>query len=261
VDWSNSGQPSFQPEVPLPTENLEGIAALKCDLRLLREGLRLLEQTADYTGTFRKQERVNGVLDEGSLITVKGRHQPFSLYLKWLEGDVGRELLYVEDQNDGEMLVRLGGLRGRFMPTLKLDPDGDLVRDKVRHHVSHLSILKLTRQVVEHREQDIEKLAGIRCEMQAANAGEWIEVSTFYETPEAGGEYRKSMHCIDRETLLPVKVQTYGWPELGQKIPADKLDDETLLEHYEYSDLRFDHNFGDEDFHENNPQFRFRRGG
>ena len=40
---------------------------------------------------------------------VKVRHEPFSIYLKWLSGEVGREVLYVDGANDGEMFVRSGG--------------------------------------------------------------------------------------------------------------------------------------------------------
>ncbi len=236
---------------------MAGKEAIECDLKLLREGLRLLEQTADYAGTFRKQERVDGILDPGSLIQVKGRHEPFSLYLRWLEGDKGRELLYVENERDGEMLVKLGGLRGRFLPTLKIDPNSEEVRQRVRHHVSHLSILNLTRQVLEHCEQDLTRHAGIRCELHAKNAKEPIRVMTEYANPETGGEYRKALHFIDRATLLPVKILTYGWPQPDQDFPAAELDAETLLEHYEYSDLQFDLPLGNADFDENNPQYSF----
>jgi Protein of unknown function (DUF1571) len=255
-----SGQTRFQSKVPLPTEDLHGKAALECNLNLLREGLRLLEQTSDYAGTFRKQERVNGVLDNGSLIQVKGRHRPLSLYLKWLEGDVGRELLYVENERDGEMLVKLGGLRGRFLPTLKFHPDSEQVRERVRHHVSHLSILNLTKQVIEHGERDHQRFTGLQCELLANDGGDLIRMTTNYDSPAAGGEYRKAMHFIDRGTLLPVKILTYGWPDTGQAVSAEDLDAETLLEHYEYSDLQFDVPLGDEDFREDNREYAFHRG-
>lgn len=249
----------FEPAIPLPARNLEGQEALICDLELLREGLRLLEQTADYTGTFRKQERIDGVLDQGSLIQVKSRHEPLSLYLKWLEGDTGRELLFVENERGGEMLVRLGGIRGRLLPALKIDPNGELALQKVRHHISRMSILNLTRHVVEHCERDAKRPSGVQCELYAENAEEPIRVVREYDSPKAGGEYRKAMHFIDRGTLLPVKILTYGWPEEGRRISKEELDAETLLEDYEYSDLQFDLPLSDEDFSEHNSQYSFHR--
>lgn len=257
-----AGQKDLHPQVAMPTEDLRGQAALECDLRLLTEGLRLLEQTANYSGTFKKQERVDGILDAGSVIQVKGRHQPMSLYLKWLKGDVGRELLWVENERDGEMLIRLGGIRGRLLPALKLDPNGEMAREKVRHHISSVSILNLTRKVVAHSKNDQELTSGLECELIAhadSEAGDMIRVTTKYKSPEIGGEYRKTIHHIDRHTLLPVKILTYGWPDAGQEIPAENLDAETLLEDYEYSDLQFDHAFTEMDFNENNPDYNFHK--
>ena len=79
------------------------------------------------------------------------------------------------------------------------------------------------------------------------------------DSPEVGGEYRKTMHWIDRQTLLPVRILTHGWPDEGQTIAAKDLDAETLLEDYEYSDLKFDHAFTDLDFSEENPAYSFRK--
>jgi hypothetical protein len=257
------GQDDLRPQVALPTKDLQGKAALECDLMLLKEGLRLLEQTENYSGTFKKQERVNGILDEGSIIQVKGRHQPMSLYLKWLKGDVGRELLWVEGERDGEMLVRLGGIRGRLLPALKLNPDGETAREKARHHISSVSVLNLTKKVVAHSEKDQTLISGIESELIASlpsEAGDYIRVTTKYASPDIGGEYRKTIHHIDRKTLLPVRILTYGWPDEGQDIPAESLDTETLLEDYGYSDLQFNHAFTAMDFSEQNPAYCFRKG-
>jgi hypothetical protein len=185
------------------------------------------------------------------------------LYLKWLKGDVGRELLWVEGERDGEMLVRLGGIRGRLLPPLKINPNGEAAKEKVRHHISSVSLLTLTKKVVEHSQKDQKQSQGIECELIAhasSDAGDYIQVITRYDNPEIGGEYRKTLHWIDRQTLLPVRILTYGWPENGQEIVQDQLDEETLLEDYEYSDLKFDHPFTDLDFSEENPDYSFRKG-
>ena len=254
----------YEVAVALPTEDLHGRAALECDLKLLREGLRLLEQTSDYTGTFYKHERINGVMDDGSLIQVKSRHEPLSLYLKWLEGDTGRELLFVEGQYDNEMLVRLGGIRGRLLPVLKIDPDGEKAREKIRHHVSHVSLLKMTRRVVEFREQDLQRLSDMTCDLVVKPTGDesgGLRCVTEYESPSVCAEYRKTIHLLDPGTLLPVTVKTYGWPEgeRGHNLSAEELDERTLLEHYSYSDLEFNQQLADKDFDRNNPDYNLHR--
>ena len=250
--------------VALPAKDLHGRMALECDLKLLHEGLRLLGNTSDYTGTFYKHERINGVLDHGSLIQVKSRHEPLSLYLKWLQGDTGRELLFVEGQHDDEMLVRLGGIRGRLLPVLKIDPDGEQAREKIRHHVSHVSLLKMTRRVVEFRKQDLNRLPGMTCELIVKPAGDEsgrLLCKTEYESPSVCAEYRKTIHLLDPGTLLPVTIKTYGWPEgkADRNLTAEELDEATLLEHYSYSDLRFNRQLADKDFDRNNPDYNLHR--
>ncbi len=270
-DETASAPPAFAPSetpyevaVDLPTEDLHGREALECDLKLLHEGLRLLKQTSDYTGTFYKHERINGVLDHGSLIEVKSRHKPLSLYLKWLEGDAGRELLFVEGQHDNEMLVRLGGIRGRLLPVLKIDPDGEQAREKIRHHVSHVSLLKMARTVVAFREQDLNRLPNMTCELIVKPAGDdagCLLCVTEYESPSVCAEYRKTIHLLDPGTLLPVTIKTYGWPlgESALKLTGEALDAETLLEHYSYSQLRFNQQLADKDFDRNNPDYNLHR--
>lgn len=250
----------MRPTVDLPTKNLSGEEAVRCNLKLLRAGFEQLKKTRNFTGTFSKQERVDGILDEGSVIQVLSRHEPMSFYMKWLEGDPGRELLYVEGENEGEMLVRLGGIRGRLMPVFKIDPDGPTAREKTRHHLSHMSILYFTQTVLEHCEQDLNRLPGVKCELIVEGhdeSADWICVATEYENRNVAGEYRKTIHYIDRETLLPLKVKTYRWPREGQSFSAEELDPETLLEDYAYSDLQFDLPLTDEDFRQENPKYNF----
>ena len=56
---------------------------------------------------------------------LKIRHTPFSVYMKWHEGtDIGREVLFIEGQLDDKLLVSPGNV----LPTVKLDPYGDLAK-------------------------------------------------------------------------------------------------------------------------------------
>ena len=100
--------------------------ALQLHLALLELGKTRIEKSPDYTATFVKRERLDGEdLQEMQTMQLKLRHKPFSLYLKWQEGgDVGREILYVDGQHEQRMLVHPGGLKGKLLPDLKLEPNG-----------------------------------------------------------------------------------------------------------------------------------------
>ena len=92
----------------------------------------LTSQVRDYSCRVVKQERVNGRLLPMEFIDVKARHEfesngrlvhPRSLYLKFLapEDAAGREVLWVEGQNEGKMVVRRGGRRFNYI-TVERDP-------------------------------------------------------------------------------------------------------------------------------------------
>ncbi len=68
----------------------------------------------DYTCTFYKQERIGSELGDGQSIELKMRHKPFSVYMKWLSGDKGREVLYVDGVDDNRMTVHPGGWKARI---------------------------------------------------------------------------------------------------------------------------------------------------
>ena len=54
----------------------------------------------DYSCTFFKQERIDGELGEQQQILMKVRHEPFSVYMSFLKPYAGREVLYVDGQNE-----------------------------------------------------------------------------------------------------------------------------------------------------------------
>ena len=86
---------------------------LKFKIQLIEKGLDFLGKTPDYTAQFVKQELVRGDLLDEQEMEIKVRHQPFSIYLKWVTGEAGREVLYVDGQNNGRMTAHGGGWKSR----------------------------------------------------------------------------------------------------------------------------------------------------
>jgi len=64
--------------------------AMFMNMILLEQGRRRLGEASDYTCTFFKQERLGTELSEGQIMELKMRHKPFSVYMKWLNGEKGR---------------------------------------------------------------------------------------------------------------------------------------------------------------------------
>src|SRR5882762_6143266 len=86
----------------------------------------------DYTALFLKRERIKGVLLP--LETIELRFQvPFKVYMAWREPYAGRVIVYVEGENDNQILVNPGGLL-RFL-RLKLEPTSALATKNTHHTV------------------------------------------------------------------------------------------------------------------------------
>jgi hypothetical protein len=229
MDFSDAAGPfdAAPPAAAVTPGVLEGDYALLLNILLLEKGAHDLARVSDYTATFSKQEAVDGVMGDPQVMFLKLRHRPFSVYFKWLEGDVGRELLYVDGQNDGNMIVRLGGLNER------------LANDRRKYCGRNGAHCRMDEQVLDDR----------TC----------YRFTLEFDSPAIHESYRRSVQFIDKELSLPVCIKNYGWPEASSDAAAADLDEATLIECYRYTDIRLDQQLADADFDRGNREYRFRR--
>lgn len=253
TDGSGDGKSSSDAK-----NTLHGRTALLMNLMLLERAINKLEAIDNYTATFYKREVVNGVLDGPSVMQVKIRHKPFSVYMKWLVGDKGRELLYVDGQHDNEMLVRLGGAK-RLIPTLKLNPTGEQAMKEARYPITDIGLLNLAKKIVAYRRNDLATKKLPKCVMfddQVLNERKCYCFVIEYESAKDSKDYRKSILFIDKQHLVPVCIQNFGWGA-PSKSGAER-DKETLIEDYRYSGLQLESRLADADFDPANKSYRLR---
>lgn len=238
--------------------------ALQLHVTLLELGRHRMQHIPDYTASFFKQERLaGGDLQDLQTIQVKLRHQPFSVYLKWLEGgDTGREVLLVNGQFEDKMLVKLGGLKGRLMPHLKLDPTGAMALKESRYPVVDMGVLNLTDTLLRYRKRDLALETGLRWEMlgdQKVCDRDCYSFLVEYKSREVEPVYRKSITYVDKEFAFPLCVRNFGWPDEGEELAGEALDEATLIEYYGYRELQFTSRLSDVDFDKTNTEYTFRR--
>jgi hypothetical protein len=228
------------------------LVALKLHVALLDLGRHRIGALPDYTATFVKQERVDGALQDLQTLQLKLRHKPFSVYMKWLEGgDEGRQVLFVEGENDDRLQVRLGGIKSR-LPVIYLEPTSATAMHESRHPITEMGLLQLASQVHKYRSRDCSLMRGVRWEMLPdqkhfdRDCDCWI---VEYDSPEVEPIYRKMITYIDKELALPISVRNYGWPDEGvETSDAAALDEATLIEYYGYTEIRFETRLSDADF-------------
>lgn len=117
--------------------------------KLVDQAIAVLNRSTGYSCRVSRQERVGNRVLSREVMQMKFRSQPRSVYYKWLdERNTGREVVYVEGQNDGKVVSRGGTgdflLAGR---TLRVDPDGLLARSKSRYSVHESGMDNMVRRL------------------------------------------------------------------------------------------------------------------
>ena len=81
---------------------------------------------------------------------------PFSVYLNFLKPATvkGREVIFFECSNNGNITAHEGGMRGRFLPTMSLDPHGMLAMQGQRYPITDFGFENLVVKLIEKGERD-----------------------------------------------------------------------------------------------------------
>jgi len=253
---------SSLPEEHIDRTETESPPSLKLQRKLdhLESGRNTLMAVDGYTGTFQKQEVVNGVLLDEQTIAIKCRHRPFSVYLVWLTGDVGREVLYIEGQNNGNMIAHDGGWKSRI-PALTLPVDCSLAMRDARYPVTTAGVVGLIDIMRGVHEQDLLKSNVEACEIDEHRQFDGRPCTMFttrYRSRSDSPVYRKSVTLIDHEWQIPVHTRHFEWPVTSATCSEEQLDESTLIECYSFTELKLNCELTDDDFDRKNSEYRFR---
>ncbi len=222
---------------------------------------RIEQQIADYTCLLVKRERVRGKLLPYQYMLAKvrhaqkssGREMPFSVYLKFLApGDLqGREVLYVEGQNDGKLIAKKGGLRFAYITT-RLDPMSELALEDNRYPITEFGFKNLVRRFIEHLENpELEDCTltirtGARIDQRPC-----VGIEVLNRRPDSAIRFHSARVYIDTLLQIPIHYEAYDWPAAGQTEPR-------LLEQYTYRQVKLNVGLTDVDFDPSNPEYGFR---
>ncbi len=224
-------------------------------LRWANNGISNVEKIHDYSATLVKRERINGKLCDQEYMFIKVRHKPFSVYLYFLapKNLKGREVIYVEGQNDGKMLAHGTGVQNRLLGTIPLAPDGMIAMRGQRYPVTEIGILNLVRRLAEVAEEDV-KFG--ECEVKflkgaTVNKRSCTCIKVIHPVARRNFRFHVAEIFVDDELDLPLRYASYDWPKQPGGAPQ-------LLEEYTYLNLKLNTGLGDADFDTKNPNYNFK---
>ena len=138
---------------PFDLEQRPGEHPLMPMIRILKECQQRIDAIADYSATFTKAERVNGKMNETQQMKMRVRHAPFSVYLNFVKPNPGQEVLYVANQNDGNMVALASGWKRRI-GKMNLDPNGSMAMSGQLYPITRAGLQNLTRKLTTVAEAD-----------------------------------------------------------------------------------------------------------
>jgi hypothetical protein len=216
----------------------------------------------DYKALFVKRTRVDGVLPPLQYARVKIRNRkvrngtvvtPMGVYLDFLKpADVkGREVIWLEGANDGNLVVHKGGM-ARFV-TLRLDPNGYLAMRGQRYPISDIGIENLLNKIIETCERDRQydecdvqifrnaKVGGTVCTM----------VQVKHPVKRDHFDFHKARVYFSDSLNMPIRYKSWTWPTTPDGKPV-------IQEEYNYMKLELNVGLTDQDFDPDNPHYRYR---
>jgi hypothetical protein len=235
-------------------------------LQMAHETLAFIRSdVVDFTATIVKRERVKGVLGQFEYMAAKIRNrkeadgvvtQPLSVYLNFLKPEAvkGREVIWVDGANNGKMRAHEGGLKGKLLPTVWLDPHGMLAMQGQLHPITEIGIENLVVKLIEKGEHD--QQYG-ECEVEfikgtAINKVPCTLLRVRHPIQREHFEFYEAHIFIDDKTKVPLRYAAYHWP-------TDPNDPKTMpvIEEYTYLDMKLNVGLTDADFDPDNPNYNF----
>ncbi len=249
------------PSVTVP-ESSGTAATEQTSAEALAEGLALVSaandsfdaRIQDYTASFEKQERVDGVLLPRETMAIKIRQQPFSVYIHHLapEDLQGQEAIYVEGQNDGKLIAHHGSSLLGWLP-LRLVPEGPVAMMGNRYSIKSAGMKNLLGQLLKLADEQQENLA--RCDIR------WIDCEPVDNRPVRCLEIRSPAPLpgfplaiariyFDSGYNAPVRYEAFEWPE-------DTSSEPILVEYYQYTSVKLNAGLSDIDFDPENEAYDY----
>jgi len=224
-------------------------------VRYAREGLSEFQSNVDdYEVMLIKRELIRGKMMPTQYLACKIREQPFSVYIRFLSpSDVaGREVIYVEGQNNNQMHAHATGMAKRVFGTVTLAPTSNIAMRTSRYPLTHIGVSSMVERLLEVAEKDLQHG---ECEVKhhdnvQLGSHNCLVLEVIHPVNRPHFAFHKVRLYIDKELNIPIRLESYGFPST----PGGK---EPLIEEYTYTKFNFNVGLSEIDFSTRNPRYDF----
>ena len=217
------------------------------------------QNVRDYSCRLIKRERIDGKLQSPQFARVKVRCEqkqdgevvkPMAVFMQFLAPAKikDRRILYIDGENNGDMLVRKGGISMKYLK-LRLKPSSTQALRESNYPITEIGFDKIFDRLIQLAKDDIasDPTAANTLVSHFRNAKVNDRVCSHLRVvhPKRGDGimFHEANLYVDNELKVPIRLVVHGWPESegGEK---------PLLEEYSYVDLKMNVGLTDSDFSE-----------
>ncbi len=225
-------------------------------LELARTARGAVAGVRDYEAIFDKQEMVGRTLYSGRMI-IKLRHDPFSVYLRFIDQNNGREVMYAGPRYQYKMMAHeVPGTLAGMVGTVSLEPNSARAMAEGRHPITQIGMVKMMDALIQQWETEKKfndpqdpkvyyypnaKLDG-QIECQAAISR--------HENPQHAFRFYETRVFFEKKSHFPIRLEQYGAPDRAHPEPF-------LVEKYIYTNIRTNVGLTDNDFDIHNRAYHF----
>lgn len=227
---------------------------LYASLEMAYKAKAVIDGVEDYTCVFAKRELLKTRVLKTTM-AMKFREKPFSVYLKFLDLNQGREVIFVQGQNNNNFAVHEAGIKS-VLGTFNLPTNGPDAMAENKYPITSIGLKNMIVLLIKQWEND-GKYAGVTTEQYPQSkirSGNGSLTCTCFEANYQKFKefkYGKTRLYIDDETGIAIGVQRYGFAAKGEK-------EGPLVEEYFYTELKVNNKLKPIDFDVKNPQYTFR---
>ncbi len=245
-----------------PSSTRPATHTLDAAMKLARDCVAEIDRNVDdYTATIVKRERIGEKLGDEQYVFAKIRNRktkdgklvtPFGVYMRFLKpvSVKGREVIWVEGQNDGKLVAHEAGILGLL--TAYLEPEGTIAMMGQRYPITKIGIQNLVEELIAKGES--QRRYG-ECEVQfvkntLVNKRKCTLIQVVHPHRREHFDFYRARIFIDDELNLPIRYAAWSWPEQPGGDPV-------LLEEYTYLNLKLNVGLTDRDFDHTNKEYQF----
>lgn len=235
----------------LPKPPIDDAHPLYLPLQEAYKAREALKAVKDYEAVFVKRELIGRKVQKTTM-NLKLRVEPFGVYLKFLDANAGREVIYNEGRLNNQMQIHEAGIKS-LAGTLLRAPNSPDVMAENRYPANMVGLKNLLDKIIKQWEEE-GKFGEIKTQKylnsKLPTGEECIAYESLHPTPRPQFKYHVTRLWIESKTGLAVRVEQLGFPQKGDKEPP-------VIEEYTYGSLKLNVKLTDYDFDVKNKAYKY----